>query len=237
MAGDWIKFEHATLDKPEVLRMAEMLGISRREMLGLLLDFFCWLDKNSRHGCVTHMSRMSLDSVTHTSGFSACLVDVGWAEIDDATGVLTIKNWDRHNGNTAKTRALGRDRKVTQRSRTQRDEIVTREEKRREEELNPPNPPAEKPPPNGFQRFWLAYPTRSGRRKNRKSCLTLWQRRGFEQQADAIVAHVEAMKASHWRPNGSGDSYEPGSDVYLRNERWLDGESAPEQPARLRVAI
>jgi hypothetical protein len=131
MAGDWIKLEHATLDKPEVLRMAELLGVSRREMLGLLLDFFVWLDRNSSHGHVTHMSRMCLDSVLHVSGFSAVLCDVGWAEMDDATGTLTIKNWDRHNGNPAKTRALAKDRKAEERSRKSHADTVTREEKRR----------------------------------------------------------------------------------------------------------
>lgn len=132
MAGDWIKVEHSTVDKPEVLMMAELLGLKRREMLGVLLDFWVWLDRNSRHGVVTHMSRMCLDEVTQVAGFSAVLRQVGWAEINDQTGEMTIKNWDRHNGNTAKTRALARDRKVTQRSRSESDEIVTREEKRRE---------------------------------------------------------------------------------------------------------
>lgn len=140
MAGDWIKVEHATLDKPEVLRMAELLGIKRREMLGVLLDFFVWLDRNSCHGCVTHMSRMSLDDVTHMAGFAAALCDVGWASIDDETGVMTLKNWDRHNGNPAKTRALAKDRKVTQRSRNSHAESVTREEKRRvTTNAQPPN--------------------------------------------------------------------------------------------------
>jgi hypothetical protein len=136
MAGDWIKVEHATLDKPEVLRMAELLGIKRREMLGLLLDFFVWLDRNSCHGCVTHMSRMSLDDVTHMAGFSAALCDVGWASIDDITGIMTLKNWDRHNGNPAKTRALAKDRKVTQRSRKGHSNTVTREEKRRDKPIH-----------------------------------------------------------------------------------------------------
>ena len=34
MAGDWIKFEHASLDKPEVLRIAELLGVERRYAIG-----------------------------------------------------------------------------------------------------------------------------------------------------------------------------------------------------------
>ena len=135
MAGDWIKVEHATTDKSEVLRIAELLGISRREAVGLLVDFWVWLDRNMRHAdsvtSVTHMSRKSIDEVTRCAGFAACLVDVGWAEIDDTTGILTIVNGERHNGNPAKTRALGKDRKAASRSRECHDESVTREEKRR----------------------------------------------------------------------------------------------------------
>ena len=46
MAGDWIKVEHATMDKPEVLRIADLLGVSRREAIGILFDFWVWLDRN-----------------------------------------------------------------------------------------------------------------------------------------------------------------------------------------------
>lgn len=136
MAGDWIKVEHATLDKPEVLRMAELLGINRNEMLGVLLNYFIWLDRNCSHGSVTHMSRLCLDSVLHMSGFSACLADVGWAEIDEKTGILTIRNWSRHNGTPAKSRALARDRKVAERSRKSHADSVTREEKRRDKPIH-----------------------------------------------------------------------------------------------------
>jgi hypothetical protein len=136
MAGDWIKFEHATLDKPEVARMAELLGINRNEMLGVLLNYFVWLDRNCSHGHVTHMSRLSLDSILHMSGFSACLCDVGWAEVNETTGILTVKNWERHNGKPAKTRALAKDRKAEERSRKSHAESVTREEKRRDKPIH-----------------------------------------------------------------------------------------------------
>jgi hypothetical protein len=131
MAGDWIKVEHATLDKPEVLRMAELLGINRNEMLGVLLNYFVWLDRNCSNGYVTHMSRKSIDSVLHMDGLSACLIDVGWIEIDEKSGTLTVKNWARHNGTPAKTRALTKDRVATHRSRNSNAQSVTREEKRR----------------------------------------------------------------------------------------------------------
>lgn len=131
MAGDWIKVEHATVDKPEILRIADLLGVKPNEALGIMVSFWVWLDRNSRNGLVTHMSRTTLDNVTHTPGFAACLVDVGWAQIDDATGIITIPNHDRHNGNPAKTRALGKDRATKHRNDSVTPNALP--EKRREE--------------------------------------------------------------------------------------------------------
>lgn len=131
MAGDWIKVEHATLDKPEVYAIAEHLGVTPEHALGLLIKFWVWLDRNSRNGDVTLASRSSIDSITHTPGFSALLELVGWAKFSDADGKMTISNFDRHNGKPAKTRALGRERQ----SRS-RHAFVTQDalpEKRREE--------------------------------------------------------------------------------------------------------
>ena len=143
MAGDWIKVEHATLDKPEVLRAAEMLGISRREAIGLFFDYWIWLDKNLSRFCpgvVPNVSRKSLDEVLHTPGFSRCLEAIGWAKFDDAAWTLTVVNAERHNGNSAKARAYEQKKKANQRaesvpnlSPSHRDKTGTREEKRREE--------------------------------------------------------------------------------------------------------
>lgn len=131
MAGDWIKVEHATVDKPEIARIADLLGVRPNEALGLMVSFWVWCDRHARNGVVTHMSRTTLDNVTHTPGFAVCLIDVGWAQIDDETGAITITNHDRHNGNPAKTRALGRDRAVTHRSRESNAEPVTRLDKKK----------------------------------------------------------------------------------------------------------
>jgi hypothetical protein len=131
MAGDWIKVEQATLDKPEVLRAAEMLNIHRREALGLFVEFWIWLDKNLSASCpdfVRNMSAKSLDEVLHTPGFSGVLKSIGWAKFDDEQSVLYVMNAERHNGNTAKSRALDAKRK--------------KEKRREEKRYNPCSPHA-----------------------------------------------------------------------------------------------
>jgi len=139
MAGDWIKVEKASVEKPEVTRAAEMLGVSRREALGTFIDFWVWLDDNLSGSCpdfVRNVSRKSLDEFLHCPGFSATLESIGWGRFDDAAWILYISNADRHNGNPAKSRALDNKRKADTRremSGSEPDRNRTREEKRREE--------------------------------------------------------------------------------------------------------
>jgi hypothetical protein len=131
MAGDWIKVEHATIDKPEVALFSELLGVPVPQGFGLLVMFWMWCDRHSRNGFVTQASRMSIDTVTHTPGFSTALEAVGWGSFDDATRVLTLPNFVRHNESSAKTRALSNDRV----KRFRNADTVTKPlpEKRREE--------------------------------------------------------------------------------------------------------
>ena len=131
MAGDWIKVEHATADKPEVALFAELLGVSVAEGLGLLIMFWLWCDKNSCNGCVTHVSRSSIDTVTHTPGFCAALESVGWCQIDEQSRMLTLPNFTRHNESSAKSRALTNKR--VKRSRNADTVTESLPEKRREE--------------------------------------------------------------------------------------------------------
>lgn len=157
MAGDWIKVEHATIDKPEVALFSELLGVPVAQGFGLLVMFWMWCDRNSRNGVVTHASRMSVDTITHTPGFSAALEAIGWGEFDDSTRTMTLPNFTRHNENTAKTRALGQKRASTFREQD-RYETVTRVEKRTEEKSKgvkastaPKGASNRKtPPPEGF---------------------------------------------------------------------------------------
>lgn len=115
MAGDWIKVETATAAKAEVLRMAEMLGIERRECMGLLFDYWAWLDENARTESVPNLSRSSLDKHLNCAGLAACLEVVGWASWSADGWTMTVGNYSRHNGASAKTRAYEQRKKKLQR--------------------------------------------------------------------------------------------------------------------------
>jgi hypothetical protein len=110
LAGDWIKFETSTLDKPEIGRLAELLNEKPEYAVGLCVRFWVWFDRNARNGSVTHVFAKSIESLMNCPGFVGAMTDIGWLKLDEHTHVLTIPNADRHNGRTAKSRALARDR-------------------------------------------------------------------------------------------------------------------------------
>jgi uncharacterized phage protein (TIGR02220 family) len=133
MAGDWIKVESVTPDKPEVSRLAEILGISVDEVVGKLLRLWIWVDQQSLNGHAMRVTLSTLSSRCGHAGFADALREVGWLEGQDMA--LTFPNFDRHNGKTAKNRALAKERQVTHRSRSRNADGVTHAlpEKRREE--------------------------------------------------------------------------------------------------------
>ena len=162
MAGDWIKFEKTTIDKPEVFQIASMLEIDPDAVVGKLIRVWNWFDDQSRdgHADVTVMSL--LDRVTGVTGFVNAMQCVGWMVIEGDS--MLIPNFARHNGGTAKNRALAKNRKEKQRSnvtdlsRSQRDISVTktRPEKRREEK-NKKEPQVATPLPFNSDAFATAW--------------------------------------------------------------------------------
>ena len=114
MAGDWIKVEHTTPDKPEVVKLAEILLMDDPDfVLGKLWRFWAWADANTQDG-ILKTKYAHIDRVVYCPGFARGLVSVGW--LQGREGALVIPNFDRHNGNSSKARALEAEAKRIRRS-------------------------------------------------------------------------------------------------------------------------
>jgi hypothetical protein len=109
MAGDWLKFEKVTMDKPEVFEMAGILGIDPDAVVGKLLRVWSWFDEQSRSGHAPVTVRTLLERRTGVTGFVDAMQTVGW--IQELNGRLILPNYERHNGDTAKSRCLATKRK------------------------------------------------------------------------------------------------------------------------------
>ena len=152
MAGDWIKIEHVTPDKPEVWEMAELLGIDADSVAGKLLRIWIWADQQTISGNARSVTFALLNRISGVTGFAEAMTAVGWL-VKEGSEVRFV-NFDRHNGKTAKTRALGAKRveahragngSVTQTALQNADSSVTKAlpEKRREEIEKTHTPPGE----------------------------------------------------------------------------------------------
>ncbi len=104
MAGDWIKLQCTTPDKPEVFRIADLLNIDPDAVVGKLLRVWIWADQQTSDGNAVSVTHSLLDHVTGVSGFASAMLSVGWL-IESENG-FSFTNFDRHNGQTAKSRAL-----------------------------------------------------------------------------------------------------------------------------------
>jgi len=141
MAGDWIKFQVDTPDKPEVLAMANRLGIDPDAVVGKLIRVWSWFDKHTVDGNANSVTFSFLDRLTCVTGFAEQMQFVGWLEQDGS--ILRMTNFDYHNGKSAKSRVLGKDRQDKHRNSNAKSnaQIVTKSslEKRREEKnINTP---------------------------------------------------------------------------------------------------
>ena len=134
MAGDWIKLQKDTPDKPEVLAIAARLDIDPDAVVGKLVRIWSWFDTHTIDGNAQSVTFSFLDRLTGVTGFAEQVALVGWLEQDGT--LLRLPNFDYHNGKTAKTRALGKNRAEKHRSNDEsNDASVTKAspEKRREE--------------------------------------------------------------------------------------------------------
>ncbi len=143
MAGDWIKFELATPDKPEVWAIAASLSIDPDAVVGKLLRVWGWFDQQTENGNAPSVSKMLLDRLVGVTGFCKAVIDADWMQDDGVT--LSLPHFDRHNGKTAKNRATTAKRvasfknKTGKSNATSNDEVtpapLPKEEKRREEKI------------------------------------------------------------------------------------------------------
>lgn len=138
----WLKIETTTPRKPEVFRIAGALNISPREAFGLCFDFWAWMDEISMDGSnAIGVTKSLLDRYLGVTGAADAIEKAGWLVTTE--GGVSIPNGSRHNGETAKHRALAAKRQAGFKHKTEVGNTSTvtkitpvtlpREEKNREE--------------------------------------------------------------------------------------------------------
>ena len=125
MAGDWLKLEHTTLDKPEIFQIAEALDLDPEIVLTKILRVWIWFDQHSLNGTAPVTVRHLLDRKTGVKGIIDAMVKVGWAFIENDE--LRLPGFNRHTGVTGKKRAYDARRQASHRAESQKShKIVTK---------------------------------------------------------------------------------------------------------------
>jgi hypothetical protein len=114
----WIKVETTTPDKPEVVKMALRLKVKDHDLIvGKLLRLWAWADSNSVDGLGVPITRAFIDRLVSLKGFASALEkEAKW--ISGPDGSIDFHNFERHNGDSAKRRAMETRKKQIQRGGT-----------------------------------------------------------------------------------------------------------------------
>ena len=104
MAGDWLKLEASTPDKPEVLAITATMGWDDPDLtVGKLFRVWRWFDQQTTDGNAFGVTAALLDRIAGVSGFAQAMQKVGWLIVSGEG--LKLPNFEKHNGATAKSRS------------------------------------------------------------------------------------------------------------------------------------
>jgi DNA replication protein DnaT len=104
----WIKIDVNTPDKPEIRAAARLCDISIPEAFLAFFKLWAYFDQHTATGFIPALNLADLDDLSGVKGFGRAMQHVGW--LDEDTRGIAVSNWDRHNGESAKKRALALQR-------------------------------------------------------------------------------------------------------------------------------
>jgi len=207
MAGDWIKLQKDTPDKPEVLAIASRMNLDPDAVVGKLVRIWSWFDTHTVDGNAMSVTYALLDRLAGVTGFAEQMTFVGWLNQDGH--VLSLPNFEYHNGETAKKRALGKNRQDKYRNNEESDAksdapsvTKTSLEKRREEksiDIKKEKATSVACPPDVSEQVWNDW---LQLRKTKKASVTETVIRGARNEASKIGWTLEQFLVE-WCTRGS----------------------------------
>ena len=228
MAGDWLKIEHATVDKPEIVRMADLLGVDQNAVIGACLRLWIWADQQTSTGCALSVTRKWINRLMQLDDAADAMIDVGW--LTGVDGKLTLTNYERHNGKPAKTRAQAAQRMKKARSQCDAPSVTNvaqeaqpekrREEDRREESIkteSKQHQPDIKPASTAadIEAIYQAYPRHVGKQAALKAITKALEHISHSELLAAVTEYAAAVA-------GSDKQFIPHPATWFNNRRWED---------------
>lgn len=231
----WIKLDHVTPDKPEVHRMAEVLKLDADAVLGKLLRLWIWADQQTITGNAPSVNTALIDRIASHEGFALAMVKVEWLAVD-LDGAIFPK-FDRHNGKSAKNRAL-----TAKRVEKYRNDSVTQpalvEKRRKEKRSNPPIPPPKVDDATALE-IYQRYPRKVGRTAALRAIKRALARIAESGEASDPAAYLrQQVEAFAESAAGKAGKYTPHPATWMNAGRYDDAaeEWQDQEPERKPVA-
>ena len=215
----WIKLETHIFDKLEIFEIAEELNIDPDSVVGKCCRIWSWFDLNTTNGVTPCVTESLLDRYCGIKGFCNAMLKAGWMEKDDKN--LYLPNFDRHNSQSAKDRALTAKRVSKHRkNKISNDESnaisngkcnaisnaeplhesLDREDKIREEYTHE------------FELFWKSYP------RHESKSLAMKAFKKVKVDINILLQAIAKQKNSkQWK-----DNIIPHASTWLNQSRWED---------------
>ena len=194
MAGEWIKMRVDLSSDPAVVRLRRATGLDADAVVGKLHRLWSWADTHLADGVAVGLDAEWVDEFLGAKGFAATMQAAGWLEAG-ADGVRFV-NFDRHNGQPAKARALAKTRMMRSRCAGSATEAQPEEEKkkRREEKDIPAAPvPTSRPKTAASPGPKVAWSAESG-----WTGISEEDRREWSEAFPGAVIDQELAKAHAW---------------------------------------
>lgn len=102
-AGMWIEWEKGLPGKPEIGRIARMLGVTRLHAAAACMEVWSWAEEQTETGIIS-ISPEEISDAVRIPKIGEAMLAAEW--LVQVPGGLAFPNWDRHNGQPAKRRAL-----------------------------------------------------------------------------------------------------------------------------------
>jgi len=91
-------------DDPAVIGIATSLQVDEDTVVGKLHRIWSWFDGQTIDGNAPRVTAAWIDRRINCPGFAAAMIEVGWLQAND--NGLSLPEFDRHNGETGKARAV-----------------------------------------------------------------------------------------------------------------------------------
>lgn len=223
-AADWIKWVKGLPEKPEIITMAHMLNMSRREVAACCMIVWEWVDSNSSDGCYApSVTKAFLDERIRVTGFADAMEKTGWLKVEK--NGLIFPNGDRHNGQTAKRRAL-----TNRRMSKMRDAASVTKASPDKSRVDKSNKPPISPLVEAEQ-IYSAYPRKQGRGAALKAIAAAAKKKPADYLLERTKAYAEAV--AKW-PSADRE-FIPHPATWFNQERYEDDPSTWERGKRQRL--